>query len=543
MELPNRERGAAPQRILVGFLILAFALPLLHLPMLRLVPVSSDEAYDWQCSLHPDWSYYDLPPMMVFLIGASTRLFGVHETAARLPALLAGLAISLALLGIGRRLFGDVRGPFWALVGLLATPLFSLGTIYSSTDILLCLFVLLVPALAGIALAEDRPRLWLLVGLLGGLGGLAKFSAVLIVPAVLLLALLLPAGRRHLRRPEPYLGALLGLLAVSPNLIWAFLHGMDNITFQLVDRQTRAPFTWRWLGEYLLPQFVLLSPLLFPLLMAALAVETRRALRERDVATLSLVIPADTYFLFFLLVALKAESPPHWAAPAAIAGALVTSRWVLRRQREWRPAARRFILAGLGTGLLLSVSLHSLLFIYDRLPAGWRYDRRINTDALRNLRGWPALVAHLRGLEGTEFDPRTDPVVCDSFTTGSLIAFYSAGRYDPLLIASAGGIHGLAPLYWQNPARWSGRPGLYVGDWSKPRTREEFGRAYGSVQELESFTAVGAGAGSAPGRTSQTWRLIRGDRLADDPALWKPFLPEGRRRPAARPLDTPPAPR
>ena len=136
----------------------------------------------------------------------------------------------------------------------------------------------------------------------------------------------------------------------------------------------------------------------------------------------------------------------------------------------------------------------------------------------------------MRSLEGKAFDPRRDPVVCDSFTTGSLIAFYSGGRYEPLLMASAGGIHGLNALYWQDPARWSGRPGLYVGDWSKARTREDFEKAYGGIRELESFTAGGEEAGLPPGRPGQTWRLIRGERLAENPALWRPFLPEGRRR-------------
>ncbi|HMC82846.1 MAG TPA: glycosyltransferase family 39 protein, partial [Candidatus Polarisedimenticolia bacterium] len=212
-------------------MIAALGLGLLHLPLLGIVPVSGDEAYYWQCSRHADWSYFDQPPLMIWLIGGSTRLLGVTETATRLPAVAIGLAIPLTLLGIGRRLFSDRRAPLWAFVGLLATPLFTLGTMYSSADVLLCLFVLMVPPLAAVAILEDRAWLWLVVGLLGGLGGLAKFSAVLYVPVVLVLALLHPGGRRQLRRPEPYLAALLGALAVSPALVWAFRHNLDNLSF------------------------------------------------------------------------------------------------------------------------------------------------------------------------------------------------------------------------------------------------------------------------------------------------------------------------
>jgi hypothetical protein len=511
---------------IAGFLALAFGVSLIHLPMLGLLPVSGDEAYYWQCARHPDWSYLDQPPLMIAMMGGSTRLFGINEWATRLPALLVGLAILLALLGIGRRLFRDSRGPFWAMVGLLATPLFSLGSMYGSTDILLCLFVLVVPALIAVAILEDCPRLWIAAGFLGGLGGLAKLTAVLYLPPLLLLALLHPAGRRHLRRWEPYAGAVLGLVAVSPNLIWGALHHMDNITFQLVDRHVRSPFTLRWLGEFLLPQFLLVSPLLFPLLLTGLAVETRRAWRERDLATLSLALPADLFFAFFLLVALKTTSAPHWAAPAVVGGALVTARWIVRRWGEWRPAARRLTMASLLLGLCLSLSLHLILLVPERIPRGWSYDRRVSSDTLRNVRGWPELVEHLQSLEGASFEPSRDPIVCDSYTTASLIAFYSKGRYDPMLLASAGGKHGLAYLYWQDPSRRAGRPALYVGDWRKERTRAAFEKAFGEIRDLDSFTAGGRSAGGS--WSSQTWRILRGERLTSDPSAWVPFRPEGR---------------
>ena len=147
-----------------------------------------------------------------------------------------GLVIAFA----ARHLFRDERSGFFALAGLTATPIFGLGTMYVSTDIALCLLALAVPLLAAVCILEDRPRLWIATGFLGGLGGLAKFPAVLYVPVVLALALLHPNGRRHLRRPEPWLGAALGAIAVSPVLIWAAEHQFDNITMQLVDRQVRS---------------------------------------------------------------------------------------------------------------------------------------------------------------------------------------------------------------------------------------------------------------------------------------------------------------
>ncbi len=512
-----------------SLILLAVVFTLVRIPLLSLLPVSGDEAYYWQCAHHPDWSYYDQPPLMIALMGLSTRLFGVNETAVRLPALLLGLLMPLALLWIGRALFEDDRAPLWAVLGLMATPLFVLGTLYASTDVLLCLFVLVVPPMAAVAILKDRPKLWLAVGVLTGLAGLAKFSAVLLVPAILTIALLSPIGRRHLQRGEPYVGAVLAAVAVSPALIWAALHHGDNILFQLVTRHAPTSFTPRWLGEYLAPQFLLDSPLLFPLLAVGLVLETLRAWRERDLPTLSLALPADFFLGFFALVALRTDSAPHWAAPATIGGSLVTARWVLRRWKDWSRRLRSLVLVSLALGWTLTGAAHLLLLAPSRIPR-INYNSRVGTDVLKNIYGWPQLVAHLQSLEGPDFDPRTDPIIADSYTTASLIAFYSKGRYDPLLLVTARGKHGFSYLYWQDAARSIGHPGLFVGDGKRRSTQEALRTAYGPMASLAPFSTGGGGSGSASG-ASQTWQILRGESLSSSPEALYPFTPEAAKAP------------
>src|SRR5262249_33290372 len=155
-------------------------------------------------------------------------------------------------------------------------------------------------------------------------------------------------------------------------------------------------------------------------------------------------------------------SAPHWSAPALAPGAVVTARWILRRWEAWRSARRRFAWAALALGLALSAGAHALVFLAGSVPRGLAYRperRKLTTDSLDQFCGWPELAARLRGMEGHEFDPPEEPIVCDSYTVASLIAFYSKGRYEPLLLASGGGVHGFSYLYWQNPARFIGRRG------------------------------------------------------------------------------------
>src|SRR5207247_775633 len=142
---------------------------------------------------------------------------------------------------------------------------------------------------------------------------------------------------------------------------------------------------FRWFRDFAAAQSVLASPLLFPLLVGALAIETRRALRERDLATLAPALTADVFLVVFTAVSLVRFSAPHWSAPALAPGAIVTARWALRRWPEWRAARRRLTLAALASGMVLVAAAHGLLFVIDLIPRGLAYEpekRRVTTDNL-----------------------------------------------------------------------------------------------------------------------------------------------------------------
>lgn len=506
---------------------LAVAVAALHLPMLGRLPLSGDEAYYWQCARHLDWSFFDQPVLVPLLAGLSAALLGPTETAVRLPALLAGLAAMLLVPLVAKRLFGDERAGLWALAGLVCAPLFGLGTAYLSTDLFLALFTLLVPFLGAVAVIEDRPALWIPTGLLAGLAGITKFPALLFVPGIVLVALLSPCGRRHARRPEPWIGLLLGALAVSPAFLWGGANHWDNFRFQLVERHAVAYAPLPGLVRFLVPHLLLASPILFVLLLVGLTIETRRALAERDLPTLALALPAVSFLLVFSVVALRTKSNAHWGAPAYLPGAIVTARWILRRWADWGIGRRRTVLGGLAVGAFLTVALHLVVFVHDLVPRGIRapgFHPAISTDSLDRIAGWPELAAELDRIDPS----RERLVVTDSYSTASLIAFYSGGHRDPLLLPTGGGRHGFAYLYWQAGLAEPGRGGLYVGRWNRKVTREVFPELFGTASPAGLFTAT------VDGRPAQSWTLVSGEALTSDPVALAWFTREGRERTAQR---------
>ncbi|MGB1068495.1 MAG: ArnT family glycosyltransferase, partial [Henriciella sp.] len=90
----------------------------------------ADEAQYWRWSTTLDWGYYSKPPMIAWVIHASTSLFGHSEIGVRLFAPVLHTIAATFLLLLTRRMFG----PQTALI-TTAAYLFMPGIVLSSTVI------------------------------------------------------------------------------------------------------------------------------------------------------------------------------------------------------------------------------------------------------------------------------------------------------------------------------------------------------------------------------------------------------------------------
>ena len=216
------------------WLLVAFVV--VHALLAVALPVSGDEAYYWDCSRHPDWATYDQPPLMMLAPIPFRALLGETRLAVRGPAILASFLIGVFLLPLVRRLGGGPREAAWAYLVLHATPLFFLGSFYASTDIgMMAGYV--GATWAAVAIAQGERRAWWGFGVAVAVGFLAKFPAVLVLPA-LAPALVRSEVRAHLRTPVPYAAAALAMALTAPVWIWGSRHDWVNLTFQLQQRHS-----------------------------------------------------------------------------------------------------------------------------------------------------------------------------------------------------------------------------------------------------------------------------------------------------------------
>src|ERR687898_46202 len=164
-----------------------------------------DELYYMAAGERLDLGYVDFPPF-VALVTAFTRFsLGDSILALRLfPALAGALVVILA--GLMARELGG--GRFAQGLAALATPVapsfLVMGT-FISMDAFDQLFWVSGAYVLILILKRDRPKLWLLFGLIAGLGVLTKIT-MLYFGFTVFVALLLTSSRKHLLTPWPWLG-------------------------------------------------------------------------------------------------------------------------------------------------------------------------------------------------------------------------------------------------------------------------------------------------------------------------------------------------
>lgn len=151
------------------------------------------------------------PPLPFWILGRSFALLGENDLAARMPAIVMALALVLMTWRIGRIVLGPA-GALDAAALLLVTPLFLNHARRCMLDLPFAFWSagMLWVALEGLARPGRLPLLGIPLA-----GALLTKSVLAVVPLATLLgiALVLPAGRRVLRTPWPWLGLVLGLSA------------------------------------------------------------------------------------------------------------------------------------------------------------------------------------------------------------------------------------------------------------------------------------------------------------------------------------------
>lgn len=401
------------------------AAAVLHLAVGVLTGLSVDEAHYALYALHPDWSYFDHPPLVgwvqlpfawlsvglgralgsewPWLDGLLLRLVPVAAWAAAL-LLMQRAAHSMGLNDAARRWL-------WAL--LLAAPLWHLIGFGLVPD------TLLLPVVAALMAWLWRMRepdvaaqwtAWLVLGGLLGLAGLAKYTAVLLLPGVLWV-IWRAHGAAPLRNPGAWLGLALALVLVSPVLVWNAYNDWASFAYQASHGSGSAAWTPKAFAGAVLAQALVYGPAL--VVGAACAAWAYRRMSEPSRQVLrfcgALALPT---LAVLLGLAGRGGSLPHWTSVAWLLLAPVAALTLAPVVGAWRRVVQGVVLLqGVAcVGLLLAIGLGV------RLAA----DASV-ANPFADFHGWRLAVAQARA----EASRRQVPLAVQNWTLASRAAWYA----------------------------------------------------------------------------------------------------------------------
>ncbi len=441
----------------IAVCLFTFALKLVYIGQTALLP---EEAYYWNYAQHPALGYLDHPPMVAWLITASTAVFGDNAFGVRFFAPFLWLVIAGFGFALARNLFG--RPTAFVTVLLIAIlPYFFGISFFMLPDTPLAAAWAAALYFFERAMLGERRAAWWGVGASIGLGLLSKYTIALLGPAALLFAVIDPKARRWFRRPEPYFAMALAAVLFTPVIVWGAQHQWASFVFQGSRRiASKAHFGWPALVADVL---VLLTP---TGVLAAILILIRRPtgdqadMRRKRFMTILAVVPIGVFVVF----SVRHTPMLNWTGPAWLALLPAVAADIVKggdggrdRLNVWlMPWVRRAWPATAATFLVLyAAMLHYLVLGLPGIPG---------PPTLQVPMGWPDFgrqVASIGGAIARDTGKRPVFVGLEHYNLASEMAFYGRGpdgvRPDVDSQGLFGGKGGVMYQFWNNPLERQGR--------------------------------------------------------------------------------------
>ncbi len=222
-----------------------------------------DEYYYIETSKHLAWGYVDLQPLSAAILAVSRSLFGDSIFGIRIFSYLAGSVI-VFISGLIAR---ELQGGKFAQIFTASLVIFSGVILGNSGYFSMNSFDILLSALMFYFLIRlintNNPKLWLIIGLLFGIGLQNKLT-FLFLGFGLAVGLILTKYRSQLKSKELWIGVVIALIIFLPNIIWQMTNSFPTLEFMHnASAYKNKPMG---IGEFALGSLMELNPgyILFP---------------------------------------------------------------------------------------------------------------------------------------------------------------------------------------------------------------------------------------------------------------------------------------
>ncbi|MBC8136498.1 MAG: glycosyltransferase family 39 protein [Fibrella sp.] len=426
--------------------VLLFALLVIRLVTAVRFGMAWDEAYYWQWSRYLALCYYDAGPGMALTIRAGTALFGDTPLGVRFVPILMSVAANALMYATACRWFTP-RVAFWTVALASVAPLLAIGSVLATYDLPQIFFwsaglYAVTRAVSPGSLRREIEGVggvratavlwWYLTGLCVGLGTITKPTMIFFAPGVLLLLALVPAYRKHLSSPHPYLAFVVALFCLAPVFLWNAQN--DNLnwihTLNRGNRSTDAA-PGRWLGEFWGGQGLVVGPFLLIAELIALYHALRRPTDPRNAFLIAFTVPILTVCT---IISLRSKVEINWCVAAHLTGLLaVAALWFGDVAGALTPSPSGGVRASRAVAIAVSAVLSVVLFFPNALvirPFG-PFVANGTWEKVNEQYGWEPIAAAVeRERRALQAESGDTPVFVagTGYRVCSILSFYLPGQ-------------------------------------------------------------------------------------------------------------------
>ena len=298
----------------------------------------NDEVYYWTYALYPDWSHFDHPPMVGWVIQVfSLNLLFDSEFFIRLASVVFMTVDTYIIYRIGKEIKDARTGLYAALLYTASIYAFVITGIFIMPDTPLMLFWLLAVWMAIIYFKrlhtqQHSDSFIILFGSFAGVAMLSKYSGVFLWIGLMLYILIF--DRKPLKTWAFYCALFVSINLALPILRWNLQYDFISFSFHGArvggNKLNFSTFCTELAGEFLYN-----NPVNFVLaIITVIAAFKKKINVEKSTQRLILCI-ALPLILVFLFFSLTRPTLPHWNAPAYVSLILLSA--VYLRDKQIKP--------------------------------------------------------------------------------------------------------------------------------------------------------------------------------------------------------------
>jgi hypothetical protein len=369
-----------------------------------------DEAHYALYGKYLDLSYVDHPPLVGWIHAAVIHLWGTNEFLVRLPAILFFAAVSYGVYLFTLRIFQSSRLALISVFALNCSFMLNALALMLLPDSILLLLVFPLIFTAERIERRKRPFDFILLGVILGLMGLAKYTAILLVPPLMVFFLM---RKRFdvIFSPYMFLAAAIALIMVSPVFYWNMQHDWVSFKYQGGHVFGTLATSVKSFFESLGAQFGAYSPFLF---LVAVYGFFKGGRRQESYLRLAVLFGA-TLMIFFMLTSLYERTLPHWPSIFYALFIPVGTSFLLTSQKKWQ---RNYLYISIG------VSLVGLLLAYGEL--GGKFLRLPDYKSpFRDIYAYPEMTARADVIIKQNTSLRPKALAVSNWTEGSRVMYYN----------------------------------------------------------------------------------------------------------------------